>query len=131
MHILVVEDRKDSSTALSRILEREGYVITRASTLAEARSRCAKRRFALMLCDISMPDGDGWRFMKELCDACLDIPAIAVTGHASPDDKRRSFEAGFAAHVTKPVDVDGLLKVVRWVLSQRDPESGSWESAHL
>jgi hypothetical protein len=127
MHILLVEDHRDSAAALARVLERNGYTVTRAQTLAEARTRCRRQLFALLLCDISLPDGDGWRFLWELREACLDVPAIAVTALSSEADKQRSLDAGYAAHVSKPIQIDGLLQVIQWVIGRSLPAPANRE----
>lgn len=121
MHILIVEDHCDSAAALALLLERQGYVVSRAHSLAEANFLCRRQLFSLLLCDIALPDGDGWQFLCDLRGACLDVPAIAISAFSTPEDRRRSLEAGFAAHVSKPIHVAGLLQVIRWVLGRSLP----------
>lgn len=109
-HILLVEDHDDSLRAMSRLLEHADHEVTCASTVAQARSLCARRKFDLLVCDIGLPDGDGWE-LGALAREC-GIPGVAVTGYGYAADVARSREAGFAEHLTKPVSAGQLLDAV-------------------
>jgi two-component system CheB/CheR fusion protein len=68
----------------------------------------------VVLCDIGLPDMDGYAVAKVLrCEAGLkDTLLVALTGYALPADKERAAEAGFDAHLTKPVTVEGVEEVM-------------------
>ena len=110
--ILLVEDHADSALVMSRLLERMGFRITTADTLASARARAGEDSFDLLICDIGLPDTDGY----ELAAALRNNPAtararlIAVTAYGAEQDKQRSREVGFQLHLVKPVRPEKLLE---------------------
>ncbi len=112
MHILLVEDHDDSAEALLRLLAREGYVVTRAATLAAARAHAAAGGFDLLICDLQLPDGMGWSLLTELRKS-QQIPAIALTACTLPDHREQCRRAGFYAHLPKPCDLSLLLSAIR------------------
>jgi CheY-like chemotaxis protein len=112
--ILLVEDHADSASSLSRCLVRVGHTVQIAVSLAEARHFAAAQRFDLALCDLGLPDGDGCDLMRELA-AAYGLRGIALTGFGMPDDIDRAAQAGFAAHVLKPVALDKLLDILEKV----------------
>lgn len=116
--ILLVEDHADSATAFARLLERAGHHVRRAASLTEARAACAGEAFDLLVCDLTLPDGDGCDLMREM-SAAHGIPGIAVTAHAYPADRRRSADAGFAAHLSKPFAFGALLEIIAQVIPVR------------
>ena len=61
--------------------------------------------FDLLLCDIGLPDGDGWSLLQTLSKNRA-ITAIAVSGYCSPADVERSKAAGFVAHLAKPFNLE-------------------------
>ena len=74
----------------------------------------------LLLSDIGLPDMDGYQLIRRIrgqSDAAIrDIPAIAVTAFARPEDRERALHEGFNGHVAKPVDVAELLTAISQVL---------------
>ncbi len=60
MRILVVEDHADTVDVVQRMLKKDGYNVTAALTLADATTACREGKFDLLICDIGLPDGDGW-----------------------------------------------------------------------
>ena len=67
-----------------------------------------------MLCDIGLPDVDGYEVAPALRhDATLADPRLlAVSGYAQPEDLQRSSDAGFDGHIAKPADIEQLMKVI-------------------
>ena len=120
MRILVVEDHPDTREALVRLLTRAGYVIDTATCVAEATSHCEKGAFDLLICDIGLPDGTGWDFMKYVKKNC-PRPGIALTGFGADADVQTSGESGYSAHLTKQISFDLLLRTVGEI--QRDVRS--------
>jgi CheY-like chemotaxis protein len=84
-----------------------------AGSIAEALEALRASRPAVLLTDISLPDGDGYLLLARAREIRPDVPAIAITGYTSPADRERAKEAGFQAHVSKPVDLDELIASVR------------------
>ena len=89
-----------------------GHDAVTAGTAAEALRLCQREPFDLLICDLCLPDGDGWGLMGELLKRC-DAPAIALAACCRPGDAERSRAAGFFAHVTKPFDLDDLARTIR------------------
>ncbi|HVG38544.1 MAG TPA: ATP-binding protein, partial [Pyrinomonadaceae bacterium] len=107
IQILFVEDHEDTARVLKRILRNAGFEVSHASTVAQARTLAAGRRFDLLISDLGLPDGSGLELMKSLHDT-QGITGIALSGFGTDDDVAASAAAGFAAHLTKPVDWERL-----------------------
>jgi CheY-like chemotaxis protein len=74
----------------------------------------------VLIADIGMPDATGYDLVRRLRrseDTSLRIPALAVTAYAAPDDRRRALEAGFDAHLAKPITPDALIAIVQDLIS--------------
>lgn len=105
--ILVVEDHKDTAAVLRRILESAGCVVSHCTTIAQAKTATEKQKFDLAICDIGLPDGSGLDLMRHLREI-HDLTGIALSGFGTQDDVDASKAAGFALHLTKPVDLERL-----------------------
>lgn len=107
IRILLVEDHEPTRTTLAGLLARRSYDVVAAATVAEARSISHARQFDLLITDIGLPDGNGYDLMNELRK---DTPlrGIALTGYGMERDVARSENAGFDAHLTKPVRIQAL-----------------------
>lgn len=110
--VLIVEDNRDSAFMLQRLLKAYGFEATVAYDGAEGVERARADRPDIILCDIGLPKMDGFAVASELRKSpeLADTRMIAVTGYGSEEDRRRSREAGFSAHLLKPVDLEDLLK---------------------
>ena len=113
VRILLVEDHQDTLEAMSRLLTLRNHHVDTATTLADAKGLCKSNGFELMICDIGLPDGDGWEL--GLLAQKLNIPAIALTAYGMPDDVTRGKEMGFTAYLVKPVDLDKLIQTLELV----------------
>jgi CheY-like chemotaxis protein len=119
--VLVIDDDPDARELLSVLLERDGAEVALAESGKAARDLIRARHPDVILCDVGMPDEDGYSFMRLLRSsgeaAGAFIPALALTGHATADDARAALMAGFQMHVSKPLDLqrllDGLAKLWR------------------
>lgn len=107
IRILLVEDHEPTRTTLASLLARRSYDVLAAATAEEARTLAKKHNFNLLITDIGLPDGNGYDLMNELCK---DNPlrGIALTGYGMEHDVARSENAGFDAHLTKPVRIQSL-----------------------
>src|SRR3954470_3796637 len=101
--VLLVDDQHDSTRTLSLLLRASGYQVRTAATAASALQLAAAESFDLIVSDIGLPDATGYELMQQI-RALYGIKGIALTGHGMDDDLRRSRQAGFAAHVVKPVN---------------------------
>ena len=107
IEILFVEDHIDTARVLGRILTNAGFNVSHAPSVEEARALAAARRFDLLISDVGLPDGSGLELMSALRDM-QGISGIALSGFGSDDDIAASKAAGFAAHLTKPIDWERL-----------------------
>ncbi len=105
--VLFVEDHKPTTSALTHLLTRRQYAVTSANSISEAREAAARETFDILITDIGLPDGSGYDLMNELRSQS-GLVGIALTGYGMDEDVNRSQAAGFAAHLTKPVSMQGL-----------------------
>ena len=109
--VLVIEDNVDAAWSIAEVLEQEGY---RLEVATDGRSGIAKAREHkpdVILCDIGLPDVDGYEIARTLRaeGALRSTRLVALSGYAQPEDKLRSSEAGFDAHLSKPPSLDDLI----------------------
>jgi CheY-like chemotaxis protein len=124
VQVLLVEDHEDTARVLGRILRNAGFDVSHAGTIAEARNLAAARRFDLVISDLGLPDGSGLDLMKALREA-QGMKGIALSGFGTDDDVSASAAAGFAAHLTKPVDWDRLRIEIEKLTTARDSATRS------
>lgn len=105
--ILLVEDHAATARAVGKYLNAIGYDAQIASDAASARKLASETAFDILVCDIQLPDGNGWDLMREL-NRKRSLPGIAISGFASENDLERSERAGFAKHLAKPFSPDDL-----------------------
>jgi PAS domain S-box-containing protein len=113
--ILVVDDSPETTEMLGKLLELEGAFVESARSGAEAIEIAGRKDFDLIISDISMPGMDGYQLIRNLRQLpdMANVPAVALTGYGRPNDIERAHAEGFAEHLTKPLDLDQLLKIVR------------------
>ena len=114
LEVLIVEDSPDTLLLLSTIFRREGAIVSTAASAAEALSRAITRRPHIIVSDIGMPDVDGYQLLEQLrhLPGLSNVPAIAVSGYASEDDRQRALSVGYLALVPKPIDPDVLFNLI-------------------
>ena len=117
LRILLVEDNPDTLRVMARVLKTFGYAVETATGVKAALDLAGRQRFDLLVSDIGLPDGTGWDVMREL-NRTQSIRGIALSGYGLDDDLRRSREAGFAQHLTKPVSFQALRDVIRQVVPE-------------
>ncbi|PRF27305.1 hybrid sensor histidine kinase/response regulator [Burkholderia multivorans] len=110
--ILLVEDDADARDALATILRLKRAVVRTASSAEEARLAIRGGVPDLIVCDLTMPEETGIDFARTLRRDGVDIPMIALTGHAREEDMRMATEAGFDAYLTKPIDTAHLVAAI-------------------
>jgi CheY-like chemotaxis protein len=115
LRILVVEDEPATLRLMARLLRGLGHEVEAAGTIASGLEAVEGDRFDLIVSDIGLPDGSGLELMRRVVARRGPVPGIALTGYGMEDDIRRSREAGFTAHLTKPIDFAKLEAMIRQV----------------
>jgi signal transduction histidine kinase/ActR/RegA family two-component response regulator len=115
MSILIAEDNHDTADALALYLQLSGNTTRVAYSGAEALAIANEWRPEVVLSDIGLPDMDGYALIRTMRGLqCLaSTTFVAITGYASDSDKIAAIEAGFDAHMTKPVDATSLEGFLR------------------
>ncbi len=123
VRILVVEDDAGTREALTQMLSLSGAEVRSAESAAKAMALFEQSTPELLVCDIAMPDEDGYSLLRRIRalgpEHGGDVPALALTALAGQEDRRRAYEAGFQVHVAKPVDTDRLVAVLARLLKPR------------
>jgi CheY-like chemotaxis protein len=114
LRILVVEDNRDAADSLRLLLELYGYDVTVAYTGLDGVKAAEQERPDVVLCDIGLPKMNGYEVARRLRQNPSTAKArlVAVTGYGAEEDKQRSREVGFDAHLVKPVDPNALQGVL-------------------
>lgn len=124
--VLVVEDEAGVRQGLERVLAAEGYAVTGAGSLAEARARLAERPYQAVLLDLRLGDGEGLALLDELQAAGSAVPVIITTAYSDSEHIIAAIKGGAFDYVTKPFDLPRLLQVLERSLergrSQPAPE---------
>ena len=122
LKILLVDDHVDTCTALERLLVRRGHLVAAAHNVRSAMEAAARSSFDLLISDIALPDGTGIELMSYL-RAISRIPGIAISGFGMNGDIEKSFEAGFAEHLVKPVKMESLEAAIDRVMTRVNDSS--------
>lgn len=130
LQLLLVEDDPDTRQALVALVEAAGGEAIAVATAEEAMVQFRRHRPDVIVSDLSLPGMDGNEFIRqvrqiEAKERTRPVPAVACTATLLQADRQRSFEAGFQAHLTKPVDVDQLLRVLQGQVKPRDNSNES------
>lgn len=107
LKVLLVEDHADTSDMMTRLLRNLNHEVAHAGSIQAARRLAGSRPFDVVISDIGLPDGTGVELMRHL-SAEHHLKGIAMSGYGMEEDVRRSLDAGFHAHLTKPVNLDLL-----------------------
>jgi signal transduction histidine kinase len=125
LRIFLVEDHADTREALAGLLEIYGHQVRSAGSVATALAGLAALDdgpFDLVISDIGLPDGSGLDLMREITARFPGgVRAICLTGFGMEEDIRKSREAGFLAHLTKPVNLQELETVLSRVMREPVP----------
>jgi CheY-like chemotaxis protein len=112
---LLVEDHVSTRQLLGGLLKQRGHLITTAGSLAEAFHAAKEMSFDVVVSDLGLPDGTGWDLMKRLHAAHPTLPGIALSGYGMETDVQQTREAGFSAHLVKPVSMEKLQSTLDWL----------------
>lgn len=110
LRVLVVDDNELNLIIAAAFLEKSGARQFTASSGREAVQAVRENIFDIILMDIQMPEMDGYEAAGKIHAFAPDIPIIALTANVQPQDKQRSADAGFVAHLTKPLGREALCR---------------------
>ena len=114
--VLFVDDEAPMRRVVQHALKEHGIEVHTAGTVAEAIELATSQHFDLLISDIGLPDGTGNDVMRELRKHA-PVKGIALSGYGQADDLRRSEEAGFDAHLVKPINFQTLKKMLEDLLT--------------
>ncbi len=113
LHLLVIEDHEPTLTVLRRLLLRAGHYVTTAGSVASAMAAGETGQYDVVISDLGLPDGTGLEVFAKLRAIQPRLRGIALSGYGMEDDVRRSIDAGFSAHLVKPIDFNQLRRALR------------------
>mgnify|MGYP001030198528 FL=1 len=114
--VLLVEDHRDTRQMLQRYLQAAGFEVLIAGSVAAALKVAAEQPFDVLVSDIGLPDASGFDLMRQV--RCRKpVPGIAISGYGMEADIRNSHDAGFFAHLTKPVDPKHLQATIHQAIA--------------
>ena len=117
VRVLLVDDHEDTNRSLVLLLGRRGYKVRAATSLQGAQELARHEEFDVLVCDMSLPDGNGLELLGRLRETPPVHGGIVLSGYNDDEDLERSQAAGYKAHLAKPVDVSKLDATIRRVVS--------------
>jgi CheY-like chemotaxis protein/anti-sigma regulatory factor (Ser/Thr protein kinase) len=117
LRIVVIDDDEDAREVIADVLREAGATVETATNAADGLALLERDPPHILISDIGMPDEDGYSLLRKVRalppERGGDVPAIALTAFARPEDFRRALDAGFQLHIAKPVTPDSLLAAVK------------------
>jgi two-component system, cell cycle response regulator DivK len=113
--ILIIDDDNRNIFALTAVLKAKGFVVVSALSAKEGIQLLQTNRgIKVVLLDMMMPDMDGYEALRLIRnnEKLKNIPVVAVTAQAMVGDREKCLEAGADDYVSKPIDVDFLLRIL-------------------
>ncbi|WP_242394390.1 PAS domain-containing hybrid sensor histidine kinase/response regulator [Anaeromyxobacter oryzisoli] len=112
--VLIVEDNVDAAEILADLLQLEGHRVHLARDAASGIALARELHPDVVLCDIGLPDADGYAVARALRaeESLRSTRLVALSGYAQPEDKQRAREAGFDAHLSKPASLEALTEAL-------------------
>ncbi|MEJ7806099.1 MAG: response regulator, partial [Telluria sp.] len=116
LRVLVVDDEADARDLIHRILTDCHAIVRTAGSAEQALAAIAEEIPDVLVSDLGMPDVDGFALLARVRalgpELGGDVPAVALTAFARSEDRLRALEAGFGAHISKPVEPSALIAMV-------------------
>jgi CheY-like chemotaxis protein len=114
VRVLVIDDEPDARDLTRAVLEKCGAAVRVAASASEGLARVSEDRPDVIVCDVHMPEVDGYTFVRRLRDqvGAAKVPVLALTAAATSTDRVRALSAGFQMHVAKPVEPEELAVMV-------------------
>lgn len=117
--ILIVEDDRNLSAVLSRVLSREGYEVAVSNTVREGVEQLQKETPGIVLTDIYLPDGKGIEILERARDISEEIEVIVMTANATVESAIEAMKKGAHDYLLKPFQVDELIHHVRKIFERK------------
>ncbi|MEG4535052.1 ATP-binding protein [Microcoleus sp. D2_18a_D3] len=123
LRVLVVDDEQDSREFVAFVAQQAGAKVTALGSAIEALQLLSTKPFDILLCDIGMPDMDGYMLVRQVRalppERGGQIPAIALTAYAGDFNHEQALAAGFQRHLAKPVEPNELVQAIVKLLRKR------------
>ena len=116
VHILVVDDDKNTRRLLQAVLEHDGYQVLTAENGEDALAVMDTQHIDLVVLDIMMPKMDGYEFTRTLRQCSNTLPILMVSAKQLPSDKKQGFLVGTDDYMTKPIDEEEMLWRIKALL---------------
>lgn len=115
LRLLVADDNRDSAATCAALLEASGHEVSVAHAGLEAFDLACRVKPDALLLDIGMPELNGYQLAERIRGTPWGrrVPLIAITGWGQEQDKQRALAAGFDQHLTKPIDPNGLERLLQ------------------
>jgi CheY-like chemotaxis protein len=122
LRVLLVEDEADTRDLLVHLLLACEAEVKAAESASAALSLMTDWQPDILVSDISMPEVDGYAFIRQVREGTQhpNVPAIALTAHARAEDRRKALAAGFQEHLSKPVSFAKLARAIVKLVRQTD-----------
>jgi CheY-like chemotaxis protein len=124
--ILVVDDNRDAAESLAMLLELQGHDVAVAHDGHEAIAKAETETPEVVFLDIGMPRLNGYETARRMRERPWGrrMTLVALTGWGQDEDRQRTAEAGFEHHLTKPVEIDSLMRLLAGVPASDSMRSG-------
>jgi CheY-like chemotaxis protein len=111
--VLVIDDQEQTRDVVAAMLQQTGATIHTAGSVREGIQRFREVKPDVVVCDIAMPEEDGYVFVRDVRSRKDPTPILALTAFGRPEDRTLALQAGFDAYLKKPVDPSELARTVK------------------
>jgi signal transduction histidine kinase len=120
--VLIVDDNRDAADSLALLLELEGHEVCAVYSAPAALEHARRFNPSVVLLDIGLPEMDGYEVARRMraMPELRDVRLVAVTGYGQAEDRRRTRDAGFDDHLTKPVDLSNVERTIAGLSSTKN-----------
>ncbi|WP_159105417.1 PAS domain S-box protein [Thiorhodococcus drewsii] len=125
IHVLAAEDVELNRVILEDLLEHEGArcrLVENGRLAVESVRKAGPQGFDLVLMDVQMPEMDGYEATRRIHALAPDLPVIALTAHALPEERAKCMSAGMVDHVSKPIEPDALVAAILGHVARTQPD---------
>ena len=124
MRILVIEDDPQTIELLLRVLQDDGHDVAGERTGTAGLQRAIASKWDLIISDIGLPDMNGFTLSRQLRQAGIDVPLVALSGYATDEDRKLGLASGFDQYLAKPIKASALREEIRLQVARPRPQPG-------